>query len=218
MDRRRFFTSAACAAVAAHAVPAFAQRGGAPDYDWQIGPVIRGRNYSVNMPDHPIADGRGWYFDFPGPRASDGHVHYITRATGPLGGARGIRFRYRIDARPGVRFVPQETPDLPGTVSLYLQAAGDDWRGRGRSEFSRWYSPNETMFELSPGVHEHTVMFDDNWISVMGSNRQRNPREFDQMLDNAGTVGLTFGSRMFRGHGVFATQPARFTLLDFSVF
>lgn len=220
MNRRHFLSSAGGAAIAAAALPhaAVAQRRSEFATDWQIGPVIRGRNYSVGMPPHPTAQGRGWYFDFPGPRASDGHVHYVTRQTGPLDRARGIRVRYRIDARRGARFVPQQHPDLPGTLSLYIQQRGDDWRGRGRTEFARWYSPNSRVVELAPGEHELTIRFDENWLSVMGSDRQRNPREFAAMLANAGVVGLTFGSPRARGHGVFATAPARFTLLEFSVF
>lgn len=219
MNRRHFLAGTGCAAIAAAAVPSAVIAQGYDEFavDWTIGPVIRGRNYSVGMPPHPTAQGRGWFFDFPGPDASNGHVHYVTRQTGSLAGARGIRVRYRIDARRGARFVPQENPDMPGTMSIYLQADGDDWRGRGRSAFARWYSPNESYIYLEPGEHEHTVWFNENWISVMGSNRQANPREFDAMLANAGVIGLTFGSTMFRGHGVFATQPARFTLIDFQV-
>lgn len=217
MNRRHFLASAGGAAIAVSAMPAFAQQGGGPVYDWEIGPVIRGRNYSEGMPRHPTAAGRGWYFDFPGPRRRNGHVHYLTRATGPVDRARGIHLRYRIDAARGARFVPQQHPDLPGTLALYIQQAGDDWNGRGRTEFSRWYSPSSRLVELSPGEHELIVMFDENWRSVMGSNRQRNPRQFRTALANAARIGFVFGSRQAYGHGVFATAPARFTLLEFSL-
>ncbi|WP_271078553.1 hypothetical protein [Aurantiacibacter sp. MUD61] len=219
MNRRHFLASTGSAAIALGVAPslALAQGGRGYAYDWEIGPVIRGRNYSVGMPPHPAVTGDGWYFDFPGPRRRDGHVHYITRQSGPLDRARGIRIRFRIDARGGARFVPQEHPNLPAMLSLYLQENEDDWSGRGRGEFSRWYSPTDALIELTPGVHEATVMFDENWISVMGSNRNRNPREFSDMLARVGTVGMTFGSVRARGHGVYATAPARFELLDFDI-
>ncbi|MGB3167417.1 MAG: hypothetical protein WBA68_11650 [Alteraurantiacibacter sp.] len=219
MNRRTFLGTSGTAAFALGAMPqvALAHAGSDPATDWTIGPVIRGRNYSAGMPLHPTEAGRGWFFDFPGPRREDGHVHYVTRATVPLDRARGLRLRYRIDARPGTRFVPQEHPDLPGTISLYIQRAGDDWNGRGATEFSRWYSPGQTVRELSAGEHEIVILFDENWRSVMGSNRRRNPDAFRDALANAATVGMTFGSRRARGHGVFATAPARFTLLEFAV-
>ena len=196
---------------------AFARQRGGYDTAWEIGPVIRGRNYSVGMPPHPTATRNGWAFDFPGPRRSDGHVHYVTRATGPLDGARGIRVRYRVDARRGTRFIPQETPNLAPKVSLFIQARGDDWNARRGSEFDRWYSPHGREYTLEPGVHEITIMFDENWIAVMGSDRNRAPREFLRTLQNASRVGLTFGSSSRRGHGIFATGPARFELLEFSL-
>ncbi|MBH5321923.1 hypothetical protein [Aurantiacibacter sediminis] len=219
MNRRHFLASTGSAAITFGAAPSLALAQGGRDfaYDWEIGPVIRGRNYSVGMPPHPVVTRDGWYFDFPGPRRRDGHVHYITRPSGPLDRARGIRIRFRIDARRNTRFVPQEHPDLHATLSLYLQENGDDWSGRGRGEFSRWYSPTAALIELTPGAHEASIMFDENWISVMGSNRNRNPREFAAMLARVGTVGITFGSRQARGHGVFATAPARFELLDFAI-
>ncbi|MFB0614142.1 hypothetical protein [Aurantiacibacter poecillastricola] len=214
MDRRRFLASGTALAALGYAAPSLAA---SYAREWEIGPVIRGRNYSVNMPPHPDTAAEGWFFDFPGPRRQDGHVHYVTRRTGPLDRARGLRLRYRIDARPGTRFVPQERPDAPPLLSLYIQRAGDDWRARGDTRFHRWYSPDSRVIELTPGTHELVIWFDENWISVMGSDRDRSPREFAATLANAARIGMTFGTHGGRGHGIFATQPARFTLLDFSV-
>ena len=218
MKRRQFLGAAGATAAAYTAAPVLAQRGPAPVREWEIGPVIRGRNYSQGMPLHPTGDRDQWYFDFPGPRRSDGHVHYLTTRTGSLQGARGMRLRYRIDARPGARFVPQETPDQRASLSLFLQTAGDDWSGRRGQEFSRWYSPRQRPFMLRPGEFEAEVMFDEDWISVMGQPRRNAPREFERALANAERIGFTFGSRTRRGHGVFATAPARFTMLEFGVF
>lgn len=184
---------------------------------WEIGPVIGGRNYSVGMSRVPEVSADGWFFDFPGPRRRDGHVHYITRRTGPLDRARGLCLRYRIDAGPGTRFVPQEHPDRTATLSLFVQRAGDDWAARGRTQFHRWYSPEDRVIALEPGEHELTILFDENWISVLGSDQARSPRAFKDALADASRIGFTLGSAGGRGHGVFATGPARFTVLDFTV-
>ena len=215
MDRRHFMTSGA--AFMGMAGISSARAGDGLDRSWEIGPVIRGRNYSVGMPLHPAALNAGWYFDFPAPSRSEGHVHYVTRRTGPLVGARGLRLHYRIDAPQRTRFVPQEHPDRQGLLSLFIQRKRDNWLARGRTRFHRWYSPNSRVMPLERGEHELTILFDENWISVMGSDRQRSPREFEEALADAARIGFTFGSNGGRGHGVYATAPARFTLLAFTV-
>lgn len=214
MNRRHFLASStAFACVAAAPLRA----GGRPVPMWEIGPVINGRNFSVGMPRFPEPSAEGWFFDFPGPRRSDGHVHYLTRRTGRLDQARGLRLRYRIDASPATRFVPQEFPDRTATLSLFIQRAGDDWAARGRTQFHRWYSPEKRVIALEPGEHELAILFDENWISVMGSDQARSPRAFEDTLVEASRIGFTLGSAGGRGHGVYATGPARFTVLDFSV-
>src|SRR5690606_28624779 len=93
-------------AVAAAAVPALAAL--PPAQAWEIGPVIKSRNYSHNMPLRPTPTREGFQIDFPWPDARAGHIHYVTFRHGPLEGKRRIVMRYRIDAEPGVRFVPQD--------------------------------------------------------------------------------------------------------------
>lgn len=200
------------------AVPAWGQTA----QDWEIGPVIRGKNYSVGMPLRP-AQGRGqsWSFDFP--RAPDGrgrggHVHYVTFDPGSLAGKTRISVRYRIDAAPGVRFVPQQYPHQTAGVSLYFQRRGDSWTAKGRYRFYRWYASPKTMQTIEPGVHELTVRLDDpRWGAVMNGNATTNPREFREALEQTSRVGLVFGSIGGRGHGVYATGRARFTLLSFRI-
>jgi hypothetical protein len=184
---------------------------------WEIGPVIRGRNYSQGMPPAPVPAGRGWMFDFPGEATSPGSIHYVTLRTGPLEGARGLIVRYRIDAAPGVRFVPQEKPGEPATVSLMFQRAGDSWSGK-RHEFHRWYAPTATVRELGPGRGEIVVNLDDAaWISVFGRPASQFPEAFADALSETERVGLVFGSAGARGHGVYATGPARFRLDSFRI-
>lgn len=186
--------------------------------NWAIGPLIRGKNYSVNMPLRPEPIRIGWMFDFPYPNRAAGHVHYITFDPGSLAGKSQITVRYRVKAREGTQFVPQEHPDLPGTVSLYFQRRGDNWSAKGRYNFYRWDAPARSVKEIQPGVHEVVVSFDDPaWTPVMGGRAAENPRAFQTAMVNASSIGLVFGSTAGRGHGVFATAPAKFELLSFEL-
>jgi len=185
---------------------------------WRIGPIIRGRNYSVGMPLAPTPSRGGWQFDFPYPDVRAGHVHYVTFNPGPLLGRSRIVVRYRIDAARGVRFVPQESPEMPGIVSLFFQRRGDNWSGRRHYEYYRWYAPDPTVREVAPGVHEMTASLNDsNWISVNGRLGGTNPEAFEDALAETDSIGLVFGSTAARGHGVYATGPARFTLVSFQI-
>lgn len=189
--------------------------------NWEIGPIIRGRSRSPGMPLRPTQLGGGadgaWSFDFPGPRASDGHVHYVTMPTRSLAGADRITMTYRIDAAPGTRFVPQEQPDTPATMSLYFQVAGDNWTARDQYRFARWYAPREKVVPVTPGTHTVSIGLDENWTAVVAFKRDTAPQEFERAKADAARIGFVFGGGGGRGHGVFATEPARFTLLDFRV-
>lgn len=195
---------------------ATAHAAGPPADAWEIGPVIKGRNYSVGMPV-TLDDGRdGPGFDFPYPTASAGHVHYVTVPIRSLEGARRISLTYRIDARPGVKFIPQEAPHLPASLSLYFQRAGDRWTTR--TPYHRWYSPVGQTGPLRPGTYTITHSLDDPWIAVMGGNGHTHPAQFQRAKRDAATIGFVLGSDDGgRGHGVFATGPARFTVLDFTI-
>ena len=182
---------------------------------WEIGPIIRGRNYSVGMPLSPTPARRGWSFDFP--TADTGHVHYLTFRHGPLTGKNRIVMRYRIDAPRGTRFVPQQWPQQTALVSLYFQRSGDNWSGRGRFDGYRWYAPFSTAVPLSPGEHVLSVPLDNAWGGVNTFMAATHPQQFQDALDNADRVGFVLGSVNGRGHGVYATAPARFTVLSFQV-
>ena len=184
---------------------------------WEIGPVIRGKNYSVNMPAtlRPTRDGAS--FEFPGPTAREGHVHYVTLPVRSLDGARSVTIRYRIDAPHGPRSIPQEQPEENATLSMYFQRHGDSWNGKGRYQHYRWFAPAGTLHRLRPGTHEKTIPLDGRWTNVQGQTAAANREMFADALREAGRIGFTFGSSSRRGHGVYATQPARFTLLDFEI-
>lgn len=182
---------------------------------WSIGPVIGGENYSYRMPPamRPTEDGAS--FDFPYSSAADGHVHYVTTSTRSLAGAQAITIRYRIDAAPGTRFVPEEHPSETATLSLYFQRAGDRWTMRTPNY--RWYVPHGRDVPLRPGTHEVTVSLSEPWIAMAGGTSHAHARDFRAALAGAERIGFVFGSESGRGHGVYATGPARFTLLDFRV-
>jgi len=185
---------------------------------WEIGPIIRGKNYSQGMPLTPAPTRTGWQFDFPVGRAAAGHVHYVTFRPAPIRPGSRITVRYRVDAKPGTRFVPQETPDRPATVSLYFQRRGDTWSAKGRYEHYRWYAPDATVQQIAPGEHQISITLDDPaWISVLGRTAGDNPGALEAALADIDRIGLVFGSAAARGHGVYASAPARFTLLNFSI-
>lgn len=183
--------------------------------EWQIGPILRGRSYSPGMPRYATDAVGETFFDIPWPTPREGHVHYVTVPTGSLTGARRIVLRYRIEGERGVRILPEENPRQKATLSLYFQRGGDNWTAKGRYATYRWYAPAAMMGPLTPGTHEVSVPLDANWTAVQGANRNSAPEAFARALEDASRVGFVLGSNGGRGHGVFATAPARFTILDF---
>lgn len=187
--------------------------------NWEIGPIIRGKSRSEGMPLRPTQLGQGtpgaWAFEFPGPTERAGHVNYVTMPVGSLADARRITMTYRIDAGRGVQFHPQEYPGTPATMSLYFQVRGDNWTARDQYRFARWYAPWDKVMRLAPGIHTVSIDMDENWAAVVAFKRDTAPEEFRRALANASRVGFTFGGKGGRGHGVYATGAARFTLLDF---
>ncbi len=202
------------AALAAVAGSALAAR--VPAEAWSIGPVIKGRNYSVGMPSTLQATPDGPSFEIPGPTRANGHVHQVTFPVRSLEGARRLTLTYRIDAAPGTRFYGQENGG-PGWVSLFFQQRGDNWTARGQYETYRWYSPNNRIETLKPGTHTVTVNLDEEWNAVVAWRRSQNPEGFNRALANADKVGFVFGSSSGLGHGVYATGPARFTIIDYRI-
>lgn len=153
--------------------------------------------------------------DFP--VAGRGQVDALTTAVGPLAAARQITMRYRIDAAPGTRFIADESPNEPATVSLYFQRRGDNWSARGRYASYRWYVPGRAVIPLTPGVHTIRVGFDEVWTNVYGQPNTQAPGDYAAALTDAARLGVAFGSAGLRSHGVYATGPARFTLISLDV-
>lgn len=210
---KRLLAAAALVTASITTLSPVALAGGPSAQEWSIGPIIKGRNYSVGMPLTMFETRAGPAFDFPYPTAAQGHVHYVTTPARSLDGASRITVRYRIDARPGTRFYQQENPSAPGMLSLYFQRVGDRWTTR--TPHYRWYAPSN--LPLSPGTHTVSISLDQSWTSMMGRSSHDLPRDFEMALRDADRIGFTFGGNHGLGHGVFATGPARFTLLDFRV-
>lgn len=174
---------------------------------WVIGPTINGRNYSVGMPARPTLQGAGWWFDFPTNPAS--HVHYVQWFSPPaLSGESLIRARFRVT---GGGFVPQEFPDREATVSLMFQRKGDTW-GEATEAF-RWFSKEVRV--LAEGEFEIVAPLTfDHWFSTFSRGREA---DFAGAIREVENIAVLFGSTGGRGHGVYATQPSRFTLISLEV-
>jgi hypothetical protein len=188
---------------------------------WRIGPLLRidgdWTNKSSGVPRQPApADGGGWSFEFPNPTWANGHVHYVTHHAQPLAGKTRIVMRYRIDAEPGTTFITDDGAGTP-MVTLYFQQRGDDWRGMpGETESYRWWATFASQ-SLSPGEHEMVAPLDGPWTATLTSSRQNNPAGFAAAIANIECLGMTFGGGSGYGHGLAASAPARFVLLDFRV-
>jgi len=168
------------------------------------------------MPEHPSTSPDGPTFLIPHATKADGHVHEVTFHHGPLTGKTRLVLRYRVDMEPGVKIVAASDSVSPSMLSLYFQRAGDNWSARGAYEAFRWYSPG-IVIPIDAGEHELAVGLDENWTAVLTSSRSSNPAGFKAAIDNADNVGFVFGGGTGRAHGVFATGPAQFTILEFRV-
>jgi hypothetical protein len=209
---------AALVAVSVPATAAFAPAEGNHATDaraWTIGPIIRGRNYSVGAPLHPTPRrGGGWQIDLP---RAPGSVHYVTFPHGSLAGKSRIVMRYRVEADPGVRIVPPSDPNGDSIITLYFQRAGDRWTGRGRYEAYRWYATFASQRPIRPGNHVIAAPLDGAWTAVEKTTARSNPRAFHQAVAAADQVGFVLGGGDGYGHGVYATGRARLIVTEFRV-
>jgi len=182
---------------------------------WTIGPIIRGRNYSVGMPLRPTARrGGGLQIDLP---RAPGSVHYVTFRHGSLAGKRRIVMRYRVEAARGARLVASSDGRSPAMITLYFQRGGDNWSGRGRFETYRWYATFATQSPVVPGDHVIVAPLDGAWTAVETSRALTSPGAFRQAVASADQVGFVLGGGDGVGHGVSATGPARLIVTDFRV-
>lgn len=173
---------------------------------WSAGPIVDGKNSSIGVKLKELALD---LFQLDIPVEGSGHVHYVTKKRGRIDD-EGIRLRWKVDASDGARFIAQED-GVAGTVSLYIARSKVDWSGKNASD--RWYAPSASVVPLEAGLHSIEVPL-DGWTNTMGLS---DPAAFAQVLSEPGRIGVVFGSTYARGHGVFATKPARFCLLELSI-
>jgi hypothetical protein len=178
---------------------------------WEIGPIIKGTNYSIGMPLRPTQNGNEWYFDFP---LSQGSVHYLTYRFGSLSGRSRIVMKYRIEMDPGTLLHPPCCADMISVgPTPYFQRANDDWQTDGY----RWWASYASPMPITPGEHEITVQLDGPWTSVFTKTAATDPSGFAKAKANAERIGFTFGGGDGLGHGLYADGSARFVLESFRV-
>ena len=205
----------ACLALCAGALPGYPPGTPRSPNAWTIGPIIKGRNYSVGMPLHPSpSPGGEWQINLP---RAPGSVHYVTFRHGPLAGKREIVMRYRVETAPGVRIVPTTNPALPSIITLYFQRRGDTWSGRGRFETYRWYATFASQMPITPGDHVITAPLNGAWTAVQTSSAQTAPAAFRAAIADADQVGFVLGGGDGYGHGVHATGRARLIVKSFRI-
>lgn len=182
---------------------------------WTIGPIIRGRNYSIDMPLHPTPRrGGGFQIDLP---RDPGSIHYVTFRHGSLAGKKRIVMRYRVEMAPGVRIIPSTEPKGPSILTLYFQRAGDNWGGKGRFETYRWFATFASHMPIEAGDHEMVAPLDGAWTAIQSSSARSDPAAFRAALAEADQVGFVLGGGSGYGHGVSANGPARLIVTSFRV-
>ena len=165
--------------------------------------------YSPGMPKSPTKSGKWWYFDFPS--ATKAHVDYVMWLRPPtLSLGKTLYAKFTIT---GGGFIPQQFPTFPALVTLLIQRKGDNGSAVGKYANYRMYS--SATQKLEAGTYELAVSLDANlWGGVYNSS---DPAAFLDTISNVQSIGVVFGSDGGRGHGVYATQPSRFTLIDIGI-
>ncbi len=173
-----------------------------PTSGWLIGPNIDNENRSVNMPARPTLQGAGWFIELVTP-ASNVHA-VLNYQPPPLVGATAVHMRYAVT---GGGFVSSDGGDA--RVSLCIQRKGDDWTGEGKYQQYRLYSQSRPLLGAGDGHLVASV-----WTDVKG--KVVSQAVVDAVLADLSNLAVTFGGD-FAAHGVFATEPSRFTLLAIDV-
>lgn len=168
----------------------------APSSAWQIGPIVWGKNYSINCP-------ASFTTSFAiGPC----EPHYVTRSTAPLAGKTQIRMRYTIK---GKLYGAGCGENSPSAVTVFLQRKGDSWQG----EPYRWWATS-VVGSAAEGTHEIAASLNDKWTSVISEGTRT---QFQAALNETERVGFTFANCDGYGHGARAVGEAQFTLHEFTV-
>lgn len=144
-----------------------------PPQGWQIGPVINGKNYSVNCP-------KAFTGSF---QIGPCEPHYVTKP----GSKVPASLTFTLDG--GVEGLKCD----PATISLYFETRDNDWYS---DNGGRWWTGT---IPLTPGTHTITA---GTWRSTLGMTSETHPTEFARAKANIGKTGFTFGDCTGLGHGV----------------
>lgn len=183
---------------------------GVPVRVWEIGPIIKDRNYSRGL-FRPSEFKDGWGFVISPTR----EPHYVTFRHGSLTGKKLIKMRFRVEGPKGAIIHGAKCPTRSrSAVTLYFQSRGDNWRSDG----ARWWASFAKVKLRGPMAETEIVApLDARWTSVYSQNAQKNPREFAAAKRHADRVGFTFANCEGYGHGARATAPVRFVVTSFQV-
>lgn len=174
--------------------------GSTPQSGWYIGPVANGRNYSENMPATPTLQDGGWYIDFP---TSGGVDAVVNKSPQSLVGATAITIRYTVT---GGGFLAAGESNVPGRVGICIQRRGDNWSGSGKYQQYRLYGQDRPLLVAGEGTFTASV-----WTDVKGQVADQSV--VDGVLGDLDNYAIVFGGS-FASHGVYATEPSRFTLTE----
>lgn len=173
--------------------------------------------WSKDVPTKPIEINGEYFFEFP--NTPNGHVNYFQwfrrifpwlKSPSKLKGAKFIAATFTIT---GDGFLPVEFPDREATCTLIIQRKGDNGSGVGKYQSYRWYSREN--LPLKAGTYTFRVGLNvDEWGDI---NNQRDPGAFKGAIENFESIGIVFGSKGGRGHGVRTTSNATFTLHSMKV-
>lgn len=167
---------------------------------WAFGPIINGENFTKGMPARPTTQGTTWYFDF---KNKPSEVDAVVNKTPPnLVGATKIVLRYSVT---GGGFLASGENNVPGRVGISVQRKGDNWSGTGKYQQYRLYGQPRPLLAAGSGTIEAST-----WTDVQG--KVASPAVVATVFANADNISIVFGGS-FASHGVYATQPSRFTFV-----
>lgn len=155
----------------------------------------------------------------------DGHLHYITaHMSGPPGSTR-MDVTFDVQADDGAEVRPRTGPDLPASISLFMQVVGDDLSGVGEKVYNRWWTDATVLWQPQTSwQHKGTFTISapldiDHWFeedsenhnpdgSGIPNNPTRRQQFFQKLLaaEEGLLNGFTCGGASGKGHGIFAVK------------
>jgi len=174
-----------------------------PQGQWNMGPQIRGAQYSIGM---PTTVGDRWEFPSPTKEVPYPHAGYVTRPIS-LAGKTRIRMTWEIEGEGP--FLAAVDTQIPPYLCFHFQRNGDDWSGVNQFESYRWYSKDQVNLAPGPASLEVPLQW-SAWVSVMGKATEA---DFAAALNDVCCTGFAFGGASGKGHGAYATKPGSFFVL-----